>query len=610
MSCSATHQQLNRLADRELPLLSVDRLRIAAHVAGCAGCRDVLSRLRRQRITARRLAAMGACESLPALSIAWPEPALEGNPMGQRLPSLRRAVIGMIAAVAVVSAGFVLLPGRGNHAHGSAAAEVRAALAHVNAWQLSGWKLVQGRRVPWQIWGRRQPFFYREQVGDELMMDDGARRTYLMPPDAAMGRPRGIALTVSSTQTPTNVPWSYSRMVELFRPGDRTWKETSDTAIFNLNDSGIYGQHIASDNLYTVDKRTWLPTQYEVRRGKSTDPRRPTVEFLRIAYDDPIPAFRVTPLVPAGFTRLDATKSRPESVPSENAVTHDGLTVQASPMAADTAGNVILRVRVWLGGERLDRSGAIGFFASAIGAVDAAGEPGTTIIDSPGCKDDAGRAYVSASYMPLIAGSHSDETFLILAPLEPLTDRDKAASKLTVGVHAGPMIRIRASGMANTGNVADGQTLLSANVQITVPLPDRRPSLNPDACLDPGWEKRVRFPEGTASPAAAIEEARAGYWIGGFNRNDASEVMRTKALRGIERQKIAISLMPKGSRTESLARGRLQQYYHFVAGRYHYLHDDKRAAEMLHATLDLESSSGEPFWSQRARRDLKNWGLK
>lgn len=610
MYCSAAPQELNRLVDREMPLWSIDRLRVVAHVAACAGCRDVWLRLRRQRVVTRGLSSAVSHEPLPALALAWPE-AAAGESRGRlRMPSVRRVVLGTVACVAVVAAGFVLVPRPGSHVPGSAAAAVRAALAHVNTWNLSGWKLVQGRRVAWEIWGRREPFYYREQLGDQLLIDDGSRRTLHIPPDAAMGRPRGIALVVSSSRADANVTWSYSHMAEQFRPGDKPSSENGNTVTFNLNDSGIYGRGIASDNLYTVDKRTWLPTSYEVRRGRSIDPHRTTAELLRIAYDVPIPAAALgAPPVPAGYAFLDATGTRPEAVPSEYAVTRDGLTVQAAPVAADTAGSVILRVRAWLGGERLDRNGAVGFFASPVQAINAAGEPGTTIIDSPGCKDDAGRAYVSASYLPLMFGARSDEMFLLMAPLEPLKTGDQPSSALTVALCAGPTIRNRASG---TVNQAEGQVLFTSTVQIIVPLTARQPSLDPDTCLGPDWQKRIRFSEPPASPAVAIEEARAGYWFGGFNWKDPSDVMTTKETRSIERQKAAIALTLEGSPTARMARGRLQQFYHFAAARHHQMGDDSRAAQMLHAILDVAAGrgGGEREWAQTARRDLQRWHLK
>ena len=48
-----------------------------------------------------------------------------------------------------------------------------AAIQRVNTWHLRGWRLHEGQRVPWEIWGRRSPFYYREQVGEEVTVDDG-----------------------------------------------------------------------------------------------------------------------------------------------------------------------------------------------------------------------------------------------------------------------------------------------------------------------------------------------------------------------------------------------------------------------------------------------------
>ncbi|MES2465153.1 MAG: hypothetical protein V4671_31690 [Armatimonadota bacterium] len=113
--------------------------------------------------------------------------------MEKKRTLLRRTFAGAIAAVVVA---FLLVGPR--YLSRFAVSDVRAAVQRAKTWHFVGWRIQDGRKVRWEVWGRRSPFFYREQIGQEILIDDGKQRMRLFPAGGTANRPRPVVLKMPS----------------------------------------------------------------------------------------------------------------------------------------------------------------------------------------------------------------------------------------------------------------------------------------------------------------------------------------------------------------------------------------------------------------------------
>src|SRR5207302_1969596 len=172
MSCRAVRDSLPEYAaGRPIP----SGVQIAAHLSCCTACAAAERELR---------AAFAALATQPAPPASADGEARARRALGAAAAADRPATLKLgrggsklhplaarLAVTAVLAAALIaLLPRQGSRSVGAA---VEAAVQRANTWHLVGWKLQGGQRVPWEIWGRRSPFFYREQLGEELNFDDG-----------------------------------------------------------------------------------------------------------------------------------------------------------------------------------------------------------------------------------------------------------------------------------------------------------------------------------------------------------------------------------------------------------------------------------------------------
>jgi hypothetical protein len=305
MNCQSVRRQLNALIDGERDA-SAARVAALGHCIHCAECRAAWRSLRTQRAVARSLPLTPAPDRLKERTMTnLPIPSAHRAALSRIAPWLARATVGVALIVALA----IFLPGRGPRA--IAAAEVAAAVQRANTWHLKGWKLRDGKRIPWEVWGRRQPFFYREQFGDNLVIDDGQQRLETLP---ASGPGRGMALRLPSGEAPTDTWWS------MLAAGNgwlrrQPWKETEELAIFRGHDSagataGYAGEiggrewEVAGDSYYTIEKRTALPVRYEYRAYRQDAKFAPVpgserlVETLDAKYDVPLPEAVTRPALP------------------------------------------------------------------------------------------------------------------------------------------------------------------------------------------------------------------------------------------------------------------------------------------------------------------------
>lgn len=258
------------------------------------------------------------------------------------------------------------------------AAELRAAVGRANTWHFSGWRLQNGVKVRWEVWGRRAPFFYREQVGNEVLFDDGNRRVRLLPADPANGRAQGVALILPSQPLGTNV----EGRVYGGSPGANFLAGIGDDGheLALQNWSGpqvafwkstdiLSNPVIRETTMLLADKLSRLPVRYTIRRaelrpqgsegegaGRGLDftqltlLREYTQAELIPAYDVTLPGGIEQMNPPAGYRVADATRP-PANIDlgDPSVASQNGLTVKAEAIARDNDGNLHLRLRGWLG---------------------------------------------------------------------------------------------------------------------------------------------------------------------------------------------------------------------------------------------------------------------
>lgn len=370
-------------------------------------------------------------------------------------------IAGGILAVAALSliAGTCLVP-----AKSASAAEVRRALARVNTWHLTGWKLQNGKQVRWEVWGRRIPFFYREQIGQNVTLDNGKERIRLFAaprwdggkeplialkmPTRPIEHQAGLAVGAGNhTQTSIISPDSFLDAIGQRGSAYDTVLREGNTLTLRRNDGGIIGANLEEHSrLMTVDMRTKLPWTFTWHVDRSRNPNVPKDAFvapaksydsgyLEAAYD--VPLQETITDIPADATMVDMTVPTEGFVPTENAITVNGLTVQAKEVIRDQDGNLLLRFGAWLGQKRMDAETA----ETGLG-LNVRPSPVRQIVEHIGDRikvttphtamDERGNIYVEIGTPPRI--HHSDRPELYFAPLEPLPEGTPSPNSLSLSL--------------------------------------------------------------------------------------------------------------------------------------------------------------------------------
>ena len=99
---------------------------------------------------------------------------------------------------------------------------------------------------------------------------------------------------------------------------------------------------VNANKLYTISKRDWLPTIYQLHFDSRTFAR--DTEYLGVRYDVDLPDTILSPPSADGYSRVDFTPLAQGT---------GGFRVSAEPAGLDTAGNVVIVARGWLGADRL-----------------------------------------------------------------------------------------------------------------------------------------------------------------------------------------------------------------------------------------------------------------
>lgn len=573
MRCESVREDLNTLSDGERLADWRRYLAVGKHSLGCARCRAEWRRLKQLRQLSRYLPAPPPPADIRArVMTALPEAAAAPVGFRRKGGGMVLKLLGGVAVTAALTLGLLTLP-RSHRSSTSFAAEVQQALQQVNTWHLQGWKLQSGKKVSWEVWGRRTPFFYREQVGTELVMDDGQKRTALLGKDP--WQPRPFVLRTPSNPQAKNIRWSYRKMVEKWQADLKPWKETPEAVIFNLPDSAVpvgaktgwkFPQNAITEALFTIDRRTRLPMQYEAYRDKAK------VAHLQVAFEVALPkSILAPPPTPPSFRVYDTTVPA-VGLPRANTVSQEGVTLQLVPLVMDADGHVLLRLKGWLGSTPMDGKGPFYLHADIRirEAPDAMSEPSPT-------HDDRNRSYLRVYWNVLQRGSMTSPGYelMLLAPVEPLPKGKPLPKRLTVRGTAYPQLGIRHNDMLGM----EDSRLFEREFTLAVSLPRRVKPMNVDAYLKPGWRKRIVPADGWESREAATDFARAHYYSQVI---DYRHLDRPRLTRAIEWKQKAIAAST--SDMARLERDRLVELYGLL-GRF------KEARQTLQEMMTARSKS-------------------
>lgn len=411
--------------------------------------------------------------------------------------SRRRA---LTAAFALAVAGAGLIAGPRLLVRSALAAQVKAAVTRANTWHLSGWRLKEGKKLRWEVWGRRSPFFYREQVGDAVLIDDGQTRTQVLPAEGpskwSVGRPGAVLIRHSlgqATLAPSGDPRAGilvglgAETDDLHFAADPSASDAADTV--TLASTTQYGAITLVDETtrLTVDRETRLPLRYSVERTESkpagtpetgldvhtlTPLGRSTVAQLTAAYDVPLPSGieRYTP--PADYAVADMTRPAPitEARQGNDIASAGGLTLKGKVVGRDPDGNLFVEFHGWIGAQPMN-------FRLIPLSLHIDRGIGTGL-----GRDETGRIYVQVGDQGIIYG---ERPRLWLAPLHPL-GAGAAPRPRSVTVR----LSVQLSDYERLGNSGRSVLIVTEPMTFTLALPREDTDLDYDAPEQ--WEQPGR----------------------------------------------------------------------------------------------------------------------
>jgi hypothetical protein len=287
----------------------------------------------------------------------------------------------------------------------------------------------------------------------------------------------------------------------------KPWRETRDVVIYHSgSDDGKNKPYRPMGDYYTVDKRTWLPLRKEYLADTATPPR--LVSILSAEYDVPLPA-RLTVLdLPKDVPLVDTlAPPAPGAIPTEDVVQAHGLSLQTTPLAMDSQGNVLIRFRCWLGGVRLGaQETPLAFWVDF-------GRPGSYTVGTreTSYRSSDGRPYIDLRTTLWLAQPNGDQ-LKVYAPLEPNAKGAPLPRALQLDVAVSPSVNARNSQYT---------AFFRRPLRISVPLPAEPDPRGIERHLPPGSLSRA------VPLAAAIDQERAREYYGEKQRHRAIEWMKS-----------------------------------------------------------------------------------
>lgn len=470
MTCGKRmEERIVHFAAGELPAIETWLLR--RHLRACEACRVAWNRTEALRL---RLRSRAHCPTdsaldarvLEALSAVRPADPATTAPRFQRRALRGRAGLALGAAALVAAGTFPFwgpLPG-------VAAGDVRTALARVETWHGRGWKTVEGRKVEWEVWGRRSPYLYWARVGDQVRVDNGRERLEATAAAGSGGR-SGVVLRARSR--PGLDDWTLhpgelfgARMAEL-QPDKEGWRTTTfSTPLWDGHEKRIVQ--------FVVDRGAHVPVQYVVRPVQEGEP----TESLALNYGVELPQSVTQPHWPEGYRRLDLLRTEPgQAVSAPGVATAGGFSVQVTPLTLDRAGNVLVRVRGRLDSMPLDAGAPFLLWVSDR-------EEG-----APLATDERGREYryVPLEWLRLLQHLRlNGDRLMLFAPARPLTGKAPLprSLKLKLKVAATPSNRLNRTPGFDSVSVEE-------RFRWSLALPERPAPIRPERWLGAGWREVV-----------------------------------------------------------------------------------------------------------------------
>jgi hypothetical protein len=553
MRCKIVCEQLNRLSDGER-LPDVRRyLEVGWHCLSCVPCRATWRLLRQLRYSARHLTLPPPPAALKArLFTALPDlPPIHLLPESYKPETRKNAfplthrLIGGIVVTGVLCVGLLALPR--SHGKLGLAAQVRVALQSINIYHLKGWKILDGKRVPWEVWRRQRPYLYMERLGGDVTFDDGQQRLRLIRANRTLGRARDILLRTAAQPDPGRVNAGTVTGEEMLQTScfDPAWWRDNRKPTSETPDTLVFKESNGSST--TVDKHLFLPVQIEIApvdgtvREWASFVQAKTAQFLRAEYDVPLPPSIARFRWPQAAQLIDCVDGfSPPSIPRENSVRKNGVTIHATPLQMDTQGNVLIAVRAWLGNVPINMTPSdlgIGMNVNIEPSV------GTNAIDPPATYDERGHGYICSG----VRGSPREQgiQLLRLIPVEPLAMEAPLPHTLTLAMYVSPAIFVKEPGE----KLMFGRNLYREQMILTLPLPQPSREIDMTRYLKSDSDaERYLVADGhivtERRPVKCTDaESRAKYYRDGFDARETSGPHRAKLLRAIFWQEKALSLV-------------------------------------------------------------------
>ena len=456
MHCEAVRAALLDFANGEAGPVRAWILR--RHLARCAACAAELADLRRLTATLRR------ADVVPS------EPTVPFTVPPRRAQAPR---VLAVAAASLLIGVLLLLPvlNGSRRAAQNPGEAIAAALDRVNTWHFSGWKLIDGKQVPWDVWGRRTPWLFYERVGDAVTWSDGKRRLRVFAPNPALNRAGGLVIQTAPDQEDAGVSFLDDPAYQSFVNGPQAGRDFGDgetklyaqtTGVAQFRRQNFTGVGDVNENkLYTVGKRNWLPTTYRLHFDNRKFAR--DTEYLNVQYDVDLPDDVAQPPSPVGYSLVDFMTPVGASIAAVGSVAEShGFRVQAEPAGMDKAGNVLIEARGWLGGNRLTPGSTFSLNVSPFSA------------DDPAWGERRGRTvkYLYASNFSVLPGS---DIPLPYVPLEPSEVAGVLPDTFRLSLSASPQVQVRASDQIDAVGrihpVTLAESLFSEDFHWRLPLP-------------------------------------------------------------------------------------------------------------------------------------------
>ena len=343
--------------------------------------------------------------------------------------------------------------------------------------------------------GRHKPFYYREQLGDALTVDEGRFRIRLVP-----GEPSKRSLLLRLPSGPKRdifgegFTQGFRDWIQAVQKGQLTHQPEPNGRLI-LKRSLSDGRHLRNrltedtsvfydrEEQYTLDPRTCLPTRFQV-----LDVEGEVIEQVEAEYRE-LPAELSTEwsTLMARPNQVIADVTSSPHISEENSASKDGVTLQVIPLAMDTRGVVLTQIYGWLG--------AIPIEAPLHMHVNPRYRTPNGVREMPSllCRDDRRRAYIEVVMGDLwmLPDMRSGAPRLrVFAPLTPLPPGAPLPRRLTLQLGIAPWVPAEVSGQEGERNSVQS-ILLSTSLSVTMNLPRRTNSIGLDAYLPSGWRKTL-----------------------------------------------------------------------------------------------------------------------